>query len=112
MRACIYCQNESRYLAKIRDGIKINKIKSDSQNFWDKLISSIKDDNSGKEEAGAFSFSLALWSKRLIPLPVVIAGIVIIFLNLNFTNKNLVDEYIFGASFNNVVSSLNDRALF
>lgn len=108
--ACLYCQNEVKNLGKIKEGLKTNRIKSDPQEFWNNLIPFIREEDIGIGEESVFSFNIGLWSKRLMPVPVAIAAIVIIFMNLNFTNKNLVDEYIFGSSFNKAISLLSDNS--
>jgi len=110
LTGCSYCRSELKSFMRIKEALGANKIKSDPQNFWEMLTPRLKEEDVIIEKEDAFSFNIGLWSKRLMPVPVVIAASVIILLNLNFTNRNLVDEYIFGASFNKTVSLLNDNS--
>ncbi|MDD4982280.1 MAG: hypothetical protein PHS12_05975, partial [Candidatus Omnitrophica bacterium] len=88
--------------------INFGKVRSDSDLFWNRL--KLRIDNDLVAAAENIFSGINAWSKRLIPVPVVVAATFVIILNIGVTNKNLVDEYIFGTSFNKASNLLLDNA--
>jgi hypothetical protein len=107
LSSCDSCKSELKMISSLKAAFSKGKIDSKAEFFWQKLKFRISQEISDKAKEESFAFDFSNWTKRLIPLPVVIT-VVIIIINLIPVNKNLVDEYIFGTSFQNVSGLLID----
>jgi len=108
IKTCPCCKLEAERFWELKKIINFGKVRSDSDLFWNRL--KLRIDNDLVAAAENIFSGINAWSKRLIPVPVVVAATFVIILNIGVTNKNLVDEYIFGTSFNKASNLLLDNA--
>lgn len=108
IKTCLCCKLEAERFRELKKIINFGKVESDPGLFWNRL--KLRIDNGIIDTVESLFAGINTWSKRLIPVPVVVAATFVIILNIGVTNKNLVDEYIFGTSFNKASSLLLDNA--
>jgi len=102
IKECIYCRNEMEKIRIIRKGISAVTIQSDPDEFWSTLKGKLDLESCVVSLRETLLFGISKWSKRLIPVPIMLALMIAVISSVNFKRTNLVDEYIFGTSFNGV----------
>jgi len=103
-KVCATCNAELKTISLLKGSLAGNKINSNAESFWQSLKSRIDESSVVKEREESFTLDFSNLTRRLIPVPVVFALVAIILINLTPVNSNLVDEYIFGASFDSASS--------
>ena len=92
---CADCFNELKYLNGLRQNISKNKIQLNSEFFWQVLKSRIIREEKIQNQEKEFVFDFGVWSKRLIPMPILAGILLVILANLNQEHVNPIDEYLF-----------------
>ena len=108
--SCDLCARELDTILKIKMALSSIRAESDSEQFLGELKTKIELESVFLAQKQNFVFDFNNWAKRLMPVPVAFALAVIIMLNLLSFNTNLVDEYIFGTSFNNAYGMISGES--
>ena len=100
LKICLTCSAELRTLGVLKSSFIQNKIDSNPELFWQDLKARIiNEELEAKAKEDYFALDFSNWTKRFIPVPVLVTVIVIVLMNLVPVNNNLIDEYIFGTNF-------------
>ncbi len=99
--SCDFCKSELKTISLLRRAFGKGKVDSKAEFFWQKLKVRIDQEMYDRFQQESFTFDFSNWTKRLIPLPVIVAATIILMVNIIPVNINLVDEYIFGTSLRN-----------
>ncbi len=92
---CAACLSELKCLNGLRQNISKNKIQLNSEFFWQVLKSRIIREEKIQNQEKEFAFDFGVWSKRLIPMPILAGILLVILANLNQEHVNPIDEYLF-----------------
>ncbi len=106
IKTCLCCRLEAKRIGEIKKIMNYGKVSSDPDLFWQRL--KLRIDNDIVKAAESIFSGINAWSKRLMPVPVVVAAAFVIIFNLGVTENNLVDEYVFGTSLNKASNLLLD----
>lgn len=109
IQTCPVCAQEIKYIQLLKQHISQNKIESNSDVFWQTLKDRLQHEVAGGEQE-RLVIDLGTWARRLVPVPVVIAVVAIIFFYLMPAKQNVIDEYVFGRNFSNVSSLIEEPA--
>jgi hypothetical protein len=108
IKKCPECEIELCLLKLAGESINGNKIEVDSADFLADLRSRIIKDKRSNQEGKAVINDFGKWSKRFIPLPLVLAFACWLLLLTYINNNNPVEEYIFGKNLSDI-SNLIDQ---
>lgn len=109
IKTCPFCARELKYIRALKQRFSQNKIESDPDSFWQVLKSSLPEGNFVPEEQNLMAV-LGNWSRKLIPVPVVVAVCAAIFFYSMPVKVNMVDKYVFGTNFSNVHNQIEKLA--
>jgi len=109
IKTCPVCAQEIKYIQLMKQRLGQNKIEANPEFFWQNLKNRLQDEVVRDEQA-MLAIDLGTWARRLIPIPVAIAVVAVIFLYLMPVKQNVIDEYVFGTNFSNVSSLIEEPA--
>lgn len=104
IKKCPECEAELRLLKLAGESIRRNKIEADAVDFLADLRNRIIEDKRSNQEEEAVINDFGKWSKRFIPLPLVLALTCWLLLLTSVNNNNPVEEYIFGKNLSDISS--------
>lgn len=107
IKQCPECEAELGLLKLAGESIRGNQIDVNSVDFLANLRNRIIEDQRSNQDTGVVINDFGKWSKRLIPLPLVLA-LACWLLLLAPANNNPVEDYIFGKNLSDI-SSLIDQ---
>lgn len=108
IKKCSECASELRLLKLAGESIRKNKINTDAIVFLADLKDKIIKEKVNNQDTQAVVNDFAKWSKRFIPVPLVLAVACWLLLLTSMSNNNPVEEYIFGKNLSDI-SSLIDQ---
>ena len=109
IKSCAVCTEEIKYIQLLKQQIGQNKIEANPEVFWQNLKNRLQDEiTQGEQET--LVIDLGTWARRLVPVPVVIAVVAVIFFYLMPAKQNVIDEYVFGTNFSNVSRLIEEPA--
>jgi len=109
IKKCPECEVELRLFRLTGESIRGNKIEVDPVDFLVNLRSRIIEEKSSNQDGKAVINDFGKWSKRFLPLPLVLALTCWLLLLTPANNSNPVEEYIFGKNLSDI-SSLIDQS--
>ena len=95
LKACPLCSDELRIFAAVKQDIKNNKLDSNPEFFWQQVKGRIINEEREKLRQNELVFDFGVWAKRLIPVPVLAAILVVFVIYATPASKNIIDEYLF-----------------
>ena len=99
--ACPLCQEETKGILSIKEGLQKRKVDSPVEFFWQTLKDKIHARENTRARTNALAFDFARWSRRLIPVPILASLLIVALLALNQTS--LVEEYLFSNQDNSIL---------
>lgn len=108
IKKCPECEAELRLLKLAGASMRGNKIEVDLVDFLANLRNRIIKDKRSNQEGKAVINNFGKWSKRFIPLPLVLALTCWLLLLTSVNKNNPVEEYIFGKNLSDI-SNLIDQ---
>ncbi len=109
LKTCPVCGQDLKYIQLTKQRLGQNKIESNPDSFWQAVQSRLQEENSVNEEQNLVTV-LGNWAHRLIPVPVAVAIIAVIFIYSMPVKENVIDGYVFGTSFSNVNNQIEKLA--
>lgn len=109
IQTCPVCAQEIKYIQLMKQCLGQNKIESNPDVFWQTLKDRLQDEVA-RDEQERLVIDLETWVRKLMPVPVVIAVVAVIFFYLMPAKQNVIDEYVFGTNFSNVSSLIEEPA--
>ena len=100
IKDCPACAAELSLLKRAGESMRSNRVEGDPEEFLVNLRKKITEEQSNDFEGGSLAEDFGKWSKRLVPVPAVIALVAALWLSQPQANNNLVDAYIFNADNN------------
>lgn len=107
IKGCPECLGELALLRLAGDSIRANRIETDLVDFLGILKNKIIEDKKIKEEKEVAADDFTRWSKKFIPLSVVLTAACWVLL-LMPVDDNPIEEYIFGKNLSDI-SNLIDQ---
>ena len=95
IHSCQMCALELKNISLLRGTISQNKTKTSPEFFWQTLKNRIEKEKQITQAKELIFLDFSSWAKRLIPVPIVISLLMVVFLNSMPIYSNPIDEYLF-----------------
>lgn len=101
VHSCSRCALELKNIHILRENISQNKIENNPEFFWQTLKNRIEKETQIAQANKLVFLDFGIWAKRLIPVPIIISLLIVVFLNTMPTYTNPIDEYLFNNQYSN-----------
>lgn len=107
---CQDCKRQLQQFSFLKQNIALEKSRENPEFFWQMLKKRITKEEEPQLRAEKFVLDFGIWSKRLIPVPILAIILATIIFNPSQSYYNPIDEYLFNHQDNSVQELVDEPA--